>query len=1202
MSKDNKDIVGAADFTIYDKVKTETTAEYFKGNQFSIDAFESKYALVDKPDETYVQALKRVCDYIASVEKTEANKEYWSKRWFHEIYNDWWHPAGSIMQGAGSGRKVSLANCFSSETEFITNRGVKSFDDFNDGDTAKVMNNMGAFTDGIIKNHGRQRLFKLTVGRHTIKKDIYCTLDHIWRVALKGDTIVEKTTADLNEGDQLPYTKRKWMQSQSGSRYYCPIGFIHGYTYGDGDFDKENNTCNINLCGDSKDLISLFKGFDWNCSNAGNETIRIKYLPNWMKTLPDINKLNEEYLLGFLIGYFAADGTVDEDGRSELASANIDNLLFIKNISESLGIYSSDIRLIREESPFDGNKEHKLYGLYFWKDCLFDSFFTKKSHKEKWENHKNSIKNDKSRVNWKVISLVETDRMEDVWCVSVKDGNNFTLQGGVNTHNCTTISLGVGREHEEWDSLEAIIKNTGYTVAKTAAYRQGLGVDFSRLRPRGTGVQNSAKESTGSVHWMAYIDGMGNFVGQKGRIPAMLFSLSCSHPDVEEFIAVKANTGKIQNANISVQCTDEFYDAVKEGKNWDLTFEIPEVKKGQKVYIDEHSATRDCKKDDKGWYYLSLTDRKKETIKKTVKARDLMQLIAKNMHSHAEPGIQNIDIARKYSNSDYVYDPNDEYDSRIVSTNACSEQYLSRESLCVLASINCGKLSKSLEDYDKELSILSPSICRFLDNVNECEVVYNTYATAHQKVAIKKLRRIGAGFTNIAAWLFNANVAYGSDKSAELMEKLTERYSYYLYKSSIELGQEKGSFELFNQEKIERSPFIKRMKKLGLEFKTLRNVTLTSIAPTGTLSLMFRDSVMSYGIEPAFGMYYWKRTRMKGKYQYYFNVPSIVRKVFKDAGIEIPVNSDTISDDWKGTRGKPIADFIDANRKKLGLEFKSATDITCTEKLELMAKVMKWVDSSISVTYMLPENSTWKDVYDFIMLTHEKEVKSIAAFPDKKMYGIIAFVPFKDLAMKLKQENVLMPAQNFSDEELKELSMSRQDVVVNTRVAPERDEVLDAEIYSITVNKEKFIIAIGLQNGYPYEIFGGKMKDLKIEMDSKHLQGKLTKIKGGQYSLEFEETVIKDFSKQFAPVEKVMFRLLSLDLRKGIPIEEIVEQMNKSSDDMFSLPAAISRVLKKYIRDGQKANGRTCPNCGSHDLIYNNGCVQCSNCNYSACN
>lgn len=341
----NEDIIGGK-LTTYEDVKNETTEQYFRGNQFSIDAFKKKYALSDRQDETYIQAIKRVCDFVASVEKTDELKKYWSKRWFNEIYNDWWHPAGSIMQGAGSGRKISLANC-------------------------------------------------------------------------------------------------------------------------------------------------------------------------------------------------------------------------------------------------------------------------------------------------------------------------------------TTSSLGARRENEEWDSLEAIIKNTAYTIAKSAAYRQGTGVEFSRLRPKGTEVLNSARSSTGVIHWMQYIDQIGNFVGQSGRIPALLFSLDCRHPDIEEYIGIKSDRTKIQNANISVQCTDDFYEAVKKDKNWELLFEIPEVKKGQKIYVDEHSKTMVCEKDDIGWYYISNQNRKKEVIKKTIKAKDLMMLIAKNMHTHAEPGIQNIDMARKLSNSDYVYDPKDEYDSRIISTNAC---------------------------------------------------------------------------------------------------------------------------------------------------------------------------------------------------------------------------------------------------------------------------------------------------------------------------------------------------------------------------------------------------------------------------------------------------------------------------------------------------------------------------------------------------
>ena len=148
--------------------------------------------------------------------------------------------------------------------------------------------------------------------------------------------------------------------------------------------------------------------------------------------------------------------------------------------------------------------------------------------------------------------------------------------------NCSTISLGANREDEEWDSLESIMKNTAYTVAKCAAYRQGLGVDFSRLRPAGTKVLNSANQSTGAVHWMKHIDSIGYSVGQKGRIPAMLFSLNINHPDIEEFITVKSDRTKIQNANISVQLTEKFYIYIAE----DPSKIIIELKDGQKIEVD----------------------------------------------------------------------------------------------------------------------------------------------------------------------------------------------------------------------------------------------------------------------------------------------------------------------------------------------------------------------------------------------------------------------------------------------------------------------------------------------------------------------------------------------------------------------------------------------------------------------------------------
>ena len=862
----------------FEDVKNVTTEQYFNNNQFSIDAFNKKYAAF--PGETYPQALKRVCDFIASVETTKELQKHWSEKWFDEIYNDWWHPAGSIMQGAGSDRKISLANC-------------------------------------------------------------------------------------------------------------------------------------------------------------------------------------------------------------------------------------------------------------------------------------------------------------------------------------TTISMGVQDDKKEWDNLESIIKNTGYTLAKTAAYRQGLGIDGSRLRPEGSSIMNSANKSTGVVHWLQWLDNMAYYVGQQGRIPAILLSLSIKHPDIEKFITVKSDYTKIQNANISVQITNDFYKAVENNEDWELYFKIPKTKKGEKIYVDVHSTDMDCKYDDevKMWYKVATHNKKEEVITKTIKAKKLLELLAENMGNNAEPGIQNIDIARQLSNSDAVYDPNDIYDSRILSTNACSEQYLSRESLCVLSSINMETFSVDSVECGQQLMNIGESINRFLDNVNECELVYQTYATPHQKLAIEKLRRTGAGITNIGGWLFKLYMEYGSPNANLKVDYFLEMYNYALYVSTIKLGKEKGSFGLFNKEKIVKSGFIKQLqahlKKRGydeLVFDAMRNVTVSSIAPTGTLSLMFRAMPMSYGIEPGFGLYYWKRTRISGKYEYYFIVPNIVRQSFKTMGIDLPLKSDAIKDTWDGKYGKPVAKIIDDNKDKF--KFKNATEVDPMDKLDLMSRAMKSVDSSISVTYMLPEKTTTKDVYKFILAAYNSGVKSIAAFPDRKMYGIISLLPFKDLAMKLRSEGVNISAQNFSPDELKEMNMSYEYIQVSS--APKRPTKLPSDVYSITVKGEKFVVAIGLLNGAPYEIFCGKMNGLNFKFQYK--EGIIEKVKKGQYKLEIGEDIsVEDFSGYFKPVEAELFRMVSTSMRHGVPIKFIVEQLSKSADDLSSLTAAASRVLKKYIKAGEIATGITCPVCHSDVEYDETGCTTCTKCDWSKC-
>lgn len=533
--------------TRYEQVKDQTTEDYFGGNKFSIDAFNKKYTTIN--GETYTQALKRVCDYVASVEKTPKQKEYWSDKWFDEIYNDWWHPAGSIMQGAGSGRKISMANCFSRDTEFITDKGVKSFLDFQSGDEVKILSNFGGFKSATVKSFGLQEVVKLTLRKKSSYKEVICTPNHNWRV-LDGGSIVVKETQSLEILDKLPYIKRKWMEGKSG-RYYCPIGFIHGLVFGDGSLYKEGDYCNLDLIGDSKNYSKFFVGLHWNIRET-ELGYRISYLPNYMKQLPDFDKVNSEYILGFIIGWFAADGTIDTSGRAYLYHNNKETLIKIKKVLESVGIYTSEeIQTRRDTKEIEiggkiyANRDYKLYSLYFLKDCLFSSFFVKDNHVK---NYNESLTKNIEKQNWVVVGLEQLNRTEEVWCIVEPESHNFTLQGGVNTGNCTTTTLGAQRLDEEWDNLESIIKNNAYTIAKCAAYRQGLGCDFSRLRPEGMTLLNSANVSTGAVHWMKFTDGIGYFVGQ------------CLDGEA----LIETNRGKIKIKEI-VNNENESYEALTHG-------------------------------------------------------------------------------------------------------------------------------------------------------------------------------------------------------------------------------------------------------------------------------------------------------------------------------------------------------------------------------------------------------------------------------------------------------------------------------------------------------------------------------------------------------------------------------------------------------------------------------------------------------------
>ena len=247
----------------------------------------------------------------------------------------------------------------------------------------------------------------------------------------------------------------------------------------------------------------------------------------------------------------------------------------------------------------------------------------------------------------------------------------------------------------------------------------------------------------------------------------------------------------------------------------------------------------------------------------------------------------------------------------------------------------------------------------------------------------------------------------------------------------------------------------------------------------------------------------------------------------------------------------------------------TTTQLSVDEHVREMAGFAKYIDSAISKTINLTNNYPFKDFKK--VYTDCYKTGYIKGFTTYRAGTMTSVLKSKD---------------------------DKEFIEIHTNSAPKRPKTLPAEIHMITAKGEKFVVAVGFLNNQPYEILGGNANGFNIKKIS---NGELTKIKKGQYSLNIGDLEISDFSKHFTPQEQTIFRMASTMMRHGIPIEFIVEQMQKSSDDMFSLPSAIARVLKKYIKDGQSVIGFECPSCGDSNVIYSEGCKACKNCGWTAC-
>lgn len=445
----------------------------------------------------------------------------------------------------------------------------------------------------------------------------------------------------------------------------------------------------------------------------------------------------------------------------------------------------------------------------------------------------------------------------------------------------------------------------------------GIGYDFSTIRPAGAPVKGVAAEASGPLTFMDVWDSMCKTIMSAGvRRGAMMATMRCDHPDVEKFIEAKRDPLRLRMFNLSVLVTDPFMDAVKDDGQWDLVFD-------GRVY-------------------------------KTIKARALWNKIMGATYHYAEPGVIFIDRINDDNNLNYC--------ETIAATNPCGEQPLPPYGACLLGSVNMAAMLR--DDFSIDEDKLRDTVriaVRMMDNV----VDVSRFPLPEQEQEAKNKRRIGLGVTGVANAMALGGVVYGSDAGAEWIDKYLHIIAREAYLASIDLAKEKGAFPLFDADGFLASGNMQKMDddiREAVREYGIRNALLTSIAPTGTISLYAGN--VSSGIEPTFA------------YEY-------DRKVMQKDGSKITETvMDYAAEKWKRARpGEPFpASFV------------SAQTLSPADHVMMQAAAQKWIDSSISKTINCPEDIDFDEFKDVYMMAWEMGCKGCTTYRPNDVTGSVLSV------------------------------------------------------------------------------------------------------------------------------------------------------------------------------------------------------------------
>lgn len=750
-------------------------------------------------------------------------------------------------------------------------------------------------------------------------------------------------------------------------------------------------------------------------------------------------------------------------------------------------------------------------------------------------------------------------------------GNPFQI---ASLSNCFVV--GNGTDSDSYGSIMKIDEEQVQLMKR----RGGVGHDLSHIRPKGSAVKNSALTSTGLVPFMERYSNSTREVAQDGRRGALMLSVSINHPDAEDFIDAKLEQGKITGANISVRIDDEFMQAVKSDADYVQKYPI-------------HSQN--------------------PKFTKTVKAKDLWNKIVHNAWQSAEPGILFWDTITKESVPDCYADLGFE----TVSTNPCGEIPLCPYDSCRLLAINLysyvenpfTKEAKFNFDLFKKHAAAAQ---RMMDDIIDLEIekidailekiasdpesadIKATEKTLWEKIKKKTLqgRRTGVGITAEGDMLAALGLRYGTEEATKFSIEVHKTLALACYRSSVEMAKERGAFEVFDAKKEEKNPFIIRLKNADDQlYKDMvkfgrRNIALLTIAPTGSTSLM---SQTTSGIEPVFLPVYKRRRK--------------VNPNDKDVRVDFV---DEVGDSWEeyivfhhhfktwmqangfDTTKNYSQEEINELIEKSPYYKATSNDVDWLSKVQMQGEIQKWVDHSISVTINIPNEATEELVNELYLKAWEVGCKGVTVYRDGSRSGVL-------VAAEPKKED------------------QQEDKTAST-FPTKRPQILQADVVRFQNNKDKWIAFVGLIDGKPYEIFTGLADDEEgILLPRWVNEGLIIKNRddngNSRYDFQFKnlrgyKTTIEGLSHKFNPEFWNYAKLISGTLRHGMPIEKVVDlvnQMELDSESINTWKAGVARALKRYIADGTEANGQKCSNCGSSEVVYQEGCLICKSCGSSKC-